>query len=383
VRITIPRWAQLILIPVAIFLALYFGRAASHAVFVFLISAIVALLLNPVVLGLQKIRCPRWLGVPLVYLAFLAVVVVLIIFLGPPLARQFQRLLKGIPGWLDSLNASLGTLQTWLANHNIKVNLQFNTSSIVNWVQSHGSQSVGALFSVGRSLVGMIVNFLLTVVISFYMLIDGKRIFRFLSKLAPGEPPVSQTYVTGLQSAFSRYVRGQALLGAALGVAVGLAMWIFSWGVVGVWPEGGQYALLFGFWAAVTEVIPYVGPWLGAIPPVIAAFFHSPSAALWVIGAFVIIQQLEGHVLAPNIVGTSVGVHPLIVIFALLAGAQIGGLLGMLASLPLLAMLRHTMHFYDFKLSHAPWVADDGIVLLPAKSSHPPPKTEKIEETQE
>jgi predicted PurR-regulated permease PerM len=380
VRITIPRWAQLILIPVAIFVALYFGRAASHAVFVFLISTIVALLLNPVVRALGKIRCPRWLGVPLVYLAFLAVVVVAIIFLGPPLVHQFQRLIGGIPGWLDSLNATLGTWQTWLASHNINVTLQFNTSSIVSWVQSHGTQSVGALFSVSRSLIGMIINFLLTIVISFYMLIDGRRIFRFLSRLAPGEPAVSEEYVMGLQSAFSRYVRGQALLGAALGVAVGLAMWIFSWGLVGIWPQGGQYALLFGFWAAITEVIPYVGPWLGGIPPVIAAFFHSPAAALWVIAAFVVIQQLESHILAPNIVGTSVGVHPLIVIFALLAGAQIGGILGMLASLPLLAMLRHTLTFYQFRFSHAPWVADDGIVLLPAKSGLPPPKAEKPEE---
>jgi predicted PurR-regulated permease PerM len=102
-------------------------------------------------------------------------------------------------------------------------------------------------------------------------------------------------------------------------------------------------------------------------------------AALWVIGAFVVIQQLEGHVLAPNIVGTSVGVHPLAVIFALLAGAQIGGILGMLASLPLLAMLKHTLTFYQLKMSHAPWVADDGIVLLPAKSSAPSPKTDKPE----
>ena len=96
-RITIPRWVQLVLIPVAIFLALYFSRAASHAVFVFLISAIVALLLNPVVLAMGRVRCPRWLAVPVVYLAFVAVVVVLIVFLGPPLVRQFQRLFDAHP----------------------------------------------------------------------------------------------------------------------------------------------------------------------------------------------------------------------------------------------------------------------------------------------
>jgi len=374
VRITVPRWIQLVLIPVAILVALYFSRAASHAVFVFLISAMVALLLNPLVLALGHVRCPRWLGVPVVYLAFLAVIAVIIIFLGPPLIRQFQRLFEAIPGWLDSLNGLLADLQAWLATHNIDVNLRLNTTDIVNWLQVHGAQSIGTLFSVGVSVLGMIVNFFLTVVISFYMLIDGKRVFRFVCRLAPGDTQVKEDYTRGLQTAFSRYVRGQALLGATIGLACGLAIWILSWDVVGVWPEGGQYALLFGFWAGVTEVIPYVGPWIGAVPPVLVAFFHSPIAALWVIIIFFVIQQLESHILAPNIVGSSVGVHPLVVIFALLAGAQIGGILGMVAALPLLAMLRHTLTFYDFRMSRAPWAGDDGIALIPARSGAPPPR---------
>lgn len=379
-RITIPRWVQLVLIPVAVFLALYFGKAASHAVFVFLMSAIVALLLNPLVLGMGKLKCPRWLAVPIVYAAFVAAVVVAFVFLGPPLIRQFQRLFDAIPGWLDSLNGLLADLENWLAGHGIEVSLQINTRDIVNWLQSHGAESLGTLVSVGWNVVGALVNLFLTVVVSFYMLIDGKRIFRFVCRLAPGEPEVRERYVRGLQSAFSRFVRGQALLGATVGLACGLAIWILSWDMVNVWPEGGQYALLFGVWAGVTEVIPYIGPWLGAVPPVIAAFFHSPWAALLVIIVYFVIQQLESHILAPNIVGSSVGVHPLVVIFALLAGAQIGGILGMIASLPLLAMLKHTVTFYDFKISRSPWAGDDGIVLIPARSGTPPPRRIRLEE---
>ncbi len=373
-RITIPRWVQLILIPIAIFLALYFARAASHAVFVFLISAIVALFLNPVVLAMGRLKFPRWLAVPVVYLVFIGVIVVIVVFLGPPLVRQFQRLFNAIPAWLTSLNGLLADLQAWLATNNIEVNLKINTSDIVNWLQTHGSQSLGALVTVGWSVVGFVANLFLTIVISFYMLIDGRRLFRFFCRVSPGEPAVKEGYVVGLQSAFSKFVRGQALLGATIGLACGLAIWILSWDVVGVWPEGGQYALLFGVWAGVTEVIPYIGPFLGAVPPVIAAFFHSPIAALTIIIIFFVIQQLESHILAPNIVGSSVGVHPLLVIFALLAGAQIGGILGMIASLPILAMLKHTMTYYDFKMSRAPWAGDDGIVLIPARSGAPPPR---------
>lgn len=377
VRIIIPRWVQMILIPVAIFVALYFSRAASHAVWVFIVSTIVALLLNPAILYMNRIKVPRWLAVPIVYLVFLAAVVLVIVFLGPPLVGQLQRLFEAIPGWLDSLNKLLGDLEGWLATRGIDTTLHINTSDIVRWLRTHGTESLGTLLTLGWSVLGALVNLVLTVIVSFYMLIDGKRIFRFLCRVVPGEPGVKEAYVRGLQTAFSKYVRGQALLGATVGLACGLAIWILSWDIVGVWPEGGQYALLFGFWAGVTECIPYVGPWLGAVPPVIAAFFHSPLTALIVIIIYFVVQQLESHILAPNIVGSSVGVHPLLVIFALLAGAQIGGFLGMLAALPLLAMVRHTLIFYEFKMSKASWAGDDGIALIPARSGAPLPRMVK------
>ena len=234
-RITIPRWVQLVLIPVAIFLALYFARAASHAVFVFLISAIVALLLNPVVLAMGRVKCPRWLAVPVVYLAAIGIVVLIFIFLGPPLVRQFQRLFDAIPGWLDSLNGLLGDLETWLASHNIDVNLQINTSDIVNWLQTHGSQSVGALVTVGWSVVGFIVNLFLTVVVSFYMLIDGKRLFRFFCRLAPGGEPGVQEGLRARAAGRLQQVRARAGSARARPSA---------------WPAGSPSGSSAGTWSA-------------------------------------------------------------------------------------------------------------------------------------
>jgi predicted PurR-regulated permease PerM len=271
----------------------------------------------------------------------------------------------------------LADLEGWLASHNIDVNLHVNTSDIAAWLQDRGAESIGTIVSFGRDVAGVVVNLFLAVVVSFYMLIDGNRIFRFICRLAPGEPRAKEDYVRGLQKAFSRYVRGQVVLGATIAVCCGLAIWVLSWDKVGVWPEGGQWALLFGVWAGVTEIIPYVGPFLGAVPPVLAAFFYSPWAALIVAIAYFVIQQLESHILAPNIVGSSVGVHPLLVIFALLAGAQIGGILGMIAALPILAMLKHTFTFYDFKFSKASWAGDDGVALVSVESSAPPSRRSK------
>ncbi len=377
VRISIPRWVQLIVIPLAIVFALYFGRAASHAVFVFLMSAIVALLLNPLAMAAGRIKCPRWLAVPLVYIIFIAAIVLIFVYLGPPLIDQLQKLFDEIPDWLGQLNNQLADLERWLAKRHIQANLQINTGDIGDWLKTHGAESVGAIISVGRGVVSAVVNLFLTIVVSFYMLIDGKRIYRWLCSLVPGDQNSRQSYISGLQGAFSRYVRGQFFLGLVVAFCSWLVLWIFSWKSVGIWPDGGQWALLFGVWAGVTEVIPYVGPFLGAAPPVIAAAFFSPWAGLAVAIAYLVIQQLEGHVLAPNIVGNSVGVHPLLVIFALLAGAQIGGILGMIAALPILAMLKHTFTFYDFKFSRAPWIGDDGVAAVPAAPADSPPSGER------
>ena len=116
-----------------------------------------------------------------------------------------------------------------------------------------------------------------------------------------------------------------------------------------------QYALLFGAWVAVTELIPYLGPWLGAIPPVLYALVVHPLSALWVALLFLGIQQLEGHVVVPKVMGSALRLHPLLVIFGLLAGGEIYGLPGVLVALPLLAAGRAIWEFFSERVVLEPW----------------------------
>jgi predicted PurR-regulated permease PerM len=375
VQVTIPRWAQAVLIPVAILVGILVIRIASHAVFVFLFAALFSLLLNPLVEAMRRARVPRAISVPLVYLSALAVVVVLVAIAVPPLVSQAGNLIKRIPDFTTAGDRWLARLQIFLAQRHINVDLPSIVTKVTDWLQTEMPKSVGTIFNLGKGVASSIVSFLLVVVISFYMLIDGRRIHRFLVRVLPGGPETSEAYLTGVQASFTRYVKGQFLIGLAVGLSSGVGMWILGWNVVNIWPEGAQYALLFGVWAGVTEVIPYLGPWLGALPPAILALFHSPAACVWVLLVFGAVQQIEGHVLVPNIMGTTVGVHPLVVIFALLAGAQVGGIIGMLAVLPILAILRHTLDFYDLRLSRAAWIVDDGIALpaLPERRPRRPP----------
>ena len=153
-------------------------------------------------------------------------------------------------------------------------------------------------------------------------------------------------------------------------------MWLL--GVVGVFPNGGKYALFFGIWAGVMEALPYLGPVLAAIPPTIVALFESPTAALWVIVVFVLIQEIEGHILVPVIMGGRFRVHPLIVIFAVLAGGEIHGITGMLLAIPLIPLAKETVVFLRPRVSFERWcfavrgVVDDALDTTPGASPAPP-----------
>jgi predicted PurR-regulated permease PerM len=130
-------------------------------------------------------------------------------------------------------------------------------------------------------------------------------------------------------------------------------MWLL--GVLGWVPEADKYALLFGSWVGLTELIPYLGPWLGAVPPFVYALVVHPISAIWVTLLFLFIHQIEGHVVVPNVMGSALRLHPLLVIFGLLAGGEIYGLPGVFVALPLLAAGRASWEFFSERIALEPW----------------------------
>ena len=125
--------------------------------------------------------------------------------------------------------------------------------------------------------------------------------------------------------------------------------------MTGIVPGADHYALLFGAFAAITELIPYLGPWLGAIPAVIYALVVDPLSAVWVVLLFLFIHQIEGHVVVPNVMGSALRLHPLLVIFGLLAGGAIYGFPGVLVALPFLAACRAAWEFFAERVALEPW----------------------------
>src|SRR5437868_7116810 len=368
VTIQIPRWAQLVLLPLLLLLVWTVAGAVRHVLFLFLVALLIALLLNPLVRGLGRARIPRGLAVALVYLAFAAVVALAILALATVVVQQTRSAAHRVDAYftVDSGHPSrtgaqqdLARFQRWLDhNHLSSVHVQRQGEKFLNQVGTKDVQRYTSKALRWAEGAGLTVVALLVVVVSIYMLLDMQRLTDAADRRFP--PRDGDGLIVRMEQAVASYVKGQFLLSLIIGVSVGVGLWIL--GMVGLMPHGGKYAAAFGAWAGVTELIPYVGPWLGALPPVLYALVQHPLSALWVTLLFLGIQQLEGHVVVPNVMGRSLRLHPLLVIFGLLVGGEIYGFPGILVALPLLVACRAVWVLFSERIEFATWPAGEPVV---------------------
>jgi predicted PurR-regulated permease PerM len=369
-RIRVPRWVQLVGLPLLLVLAWLLANAAAHIVFLFMVAGLVALLLDPLVRALQHLRLPRGLSVAFVYLLFAAALVLIIVAIATAVVTQTKTAANRFNDYFTHPHGTAGQtsadrdvdrLQRWLNAHHLKsVKIQQRGHRLVRQIRQRDVGKYthkivtfveGAAISIGKTLFSV----LLLLVVSIYMLLDMERLGRAIDRRFPPRPGEA-SLLRSMESALASYVRGQAALSLIIGASAGIGLWILA--MVGLLPHGQQYALLFGAWVAVTEIIPYLGPWLGAIPPFVYALVVHPLSALWVALLFLGIHQIEGHVVVPNVMGNALRLHPLLVIFGLGAGFELYGLPGALVALPLLAVGRALWEFFGDRISLEPWTGE-------------------------
>jgi predicted PurR-regulated permease PerM len=360
-RVVVPRWVQLVVLPLALLALWALARAAGKVFVVFVVAALIALILNPAVAFLQRSRLPRGLAVLTVYLAFFLTLAGIGFLLANPIFHQVQSFTHNLPKLVHEAST-----QSWLNRHGVHVKFKNQGKTALQTIQEKLAKSAGSIASFGGGLItevaSAIFDLVLIFVLSVYMLLYGERIGRLVRRAMPdGDGTPADDYPTLAQHAVSRYVGGQLLFSFVMGASTGLALYIF--GVIGIFPAGQKYAVAFAMFYGVMELIPYIGPILGAVPPVLVALLSDPISALWVGLLFVGLQQLEGHVVAPQIFGHTLRINPLLVIFALLLGLQLYGVVGALVALPILAVLRETFVYLSRHLTFESWERSPGKLL--------------------
>lgn len=378
--LVVPRWVQLVTLPIALLALWALARAAGVVLLVFIVAAVIALILNPMVAVLQRGHLPRGLAVAVVYLAFFAFLTVGGFLLANPIADQVAAFQSDVPRLIDDANASLADLQRTFDDEGIGIEIQAQGQTALQTLQEQVLEGSGEVVSFTgellRVLVEISIQLVLVLVLSIYMLVYGPRIGELVrSVMPPGDGTPEDDYPTRVQKAVSGYVRGQLLFSTLMGLSAGAALWVF--GTLGIFEEGKTYALAFGVFFGLMELIPFVGPILGALPPIIVALLDDPLTALWVALLFLALQQLEGHVVAPQVFSYALRINPLLVIFALLFGAEIYGIIGALIALPIAATLRETVLYLRRHLVFEPWASAPPLTLGPPGGPPGDPEAEE------
>jgi putative heme transporter len=379
----IPRWIQLVVLPVLLILAFFLAKTLGHVLFLFLTASVIAFTLNPLVRDLTRVKVPRAPAVLIVYTIFVAVVLALLIAVGIVAFDQARNAADRIDEYVTeeqtanqtAAELDIDRLQAWLDDHGlerIQIREQVNdwldslsAGEISGYAQDAISFAQGAAFSFVVALFSLI----LIVVISIYMLLDMQRLEHSIDSRFPphGGTPLTQR----IEGALWGYLKGQAILSTVIGTSAGVGMYVL--GATGLVEGAQEYALLFGLWTAFIEVIPYIGPWLSAVPPAIYALFADPPwGIVWVGLLFLFIYQVEGHIVVPNVMASALRLHPLLVIFGLLAGGELYGIAGVLVALPTMAGGRAIWEFFRERVELEKW--EEGAQEVPVEVDIEPPR---------
>ncbi|MCX7779089.1 MAG: AI-2E family transporter [Patescibacteria group bacterium] len=298
-------------------LFLYFIR---DIILIFIVSLIIAAIFNPLVDWLEKKKISRGAATILIYFIFLFLLVGLLILIVPSLTKDLEFLGTKISSYYSILRSLFGRAQEILPK---------DLSLFSSWQTGLSSLTRG-VFSLLGDVANAILAIFLILIISFYLVVEKEAIAKFFLSFIPEKRHQFVSRLISLsQKNLSNWGWGMLILMLFIGVLTYLGLLILE----------VRYALFFAIIAGLTEVIPRIGPFLGAVPAVVLTFFQAPIKAIFVALLYFLIQQIEGSIVVPQVMKKAVGLNPIVVILVLLIGAKIGGILGAIIAVPVTAVI--------------------------------------------
>lgn len=302
------------------FLMLY---VLQDVIIIFLFSIIIASAVNPFASWLDSKGFPRLLGVLILYLTMFGLVVFILSLVVPYFASETSQLSSTLPKIVEKLSSSLEDVQQGSPQY---FDFVSEVQNILDSFSVYLQQSAQSVIGIIISIFGGVMSFVAIVIIAFYLSVMKGGIEGFIQAVVPA---THEAYAMGLwkrsEQKVGRWLQGQLLLALIIGLTV----------YIGLSFMGIKFALILGILAMALEIVPMVGPVLAAIPAVFLAFLQDPTLGLWVLLFYIVVQQLENHILVPIVLGKTTGLNPIVVIMALLIGNQFAGISGMILSVPL------------------------------------------------
>ncbi|HEX9711774.1 MAG TPA: AI-2E family transporter [Actinomycetota bacterium] len=301
------------------------------------IALVVTYLLNPIVGILVRRGMRRGWAVLLIYLVFLMVVGVILGLLIPVIAHQVSGFIDAVPGYVQDI---VDAINRFAARRNLDFRLDISSEQISDVITDNRETIISFLGGVG-SVAGQILHILISIVIgiilSVYLLLDLPKIQHSVMAVVPDERRAEvRDLAERVGSALGGFFRGQLFVALFVGVASAIGLTLIKL----------PFAVLIGLIAGIFNLVPLIGPFLAAVPAVLVALLSDhPSRAIWALVVLLVVQQIDNHIISPNVMGRTVRLHPVTVMLALLVGATIAGILGMLVVIPGVAAAKIVITF--------------------------------------
>lgn len=331
-----PRRLALLGLTGAFFLALLWGavryrEALSVVLTPFLVSLALAYLLSPAVAMMERRRISRTASIISLYLVFAIVVLIFCVRVMPPLLDDLQKLAMELPRYAVRLQEIIDYLQENYRRFNLPPNIREIVDNNIAGMERALSAQLERTYSFLLGLFSRVLLLLLVPVLTYYLLRDEEPLKKRLVQAIPGAARPRFLAACGeINKALGSFIRGSILVSLVVGLLSYTAFIII----------GLDFPLILAFIAGITNLIPFIGPIIGAIPVLMVSLLESPLQAFRALALIVIVQQVESQFIYPLIIGRSTGFHPLVVILTLLVGARLFGFAGLLLAMPVAIILR-------------------------------------------
>ena len=327
-------------------------RSAFNVLMPFVLGALLAFILNPAVrkvmqflekvCHVRSLKLRKLLAIAITYIIFLGFITVTIFGIVPQVANSIIELINNIPASINYIYDLLDILKEHFPSLDI-AGLEKATNdtipTLLNTLKDFATNLIPAIYTISMYIVNWIVDIVIAIIVSVYMLSDKKQLRNSCKAMVYAFVPQKwvQILVEVLQECnnlFSSFVIGKAIDSLIIGILCFILMNIFRL----------PYAVLISVIVGITNMIPYFGPFIGAIPGILILLIVSPIKALVFLILILCLQQFDGLILGPKILGNSTGLRPLWIIIAITVGGTVGGVLGMFLGVPIVAFLRYLMN---------------------------------------
>ncbi|MED3645332.1 AI-2E family transporter [Halalkalibacterium halodurans] len=297
-----------------------------------IIAGILYYLFRPIV-GLLSKKLNRGLSILILFLMIIGAFTAFSLIVGPELQRQFQSLYNNLPTLINQVRDTFIALQSNELFNRFQESETFQPEEMISRFVNSLNDIIGTIGANITGFIGALANFFIILVlvpfILFYLLKEGEKLpVQLLKLFNKKQQHEGRLILADMDKMLSSYIQGQIIVSFCVGILCYIAYLII----------GLDYALILALVAMFTNVIPFVGPWIGTFPAVIVAFIDSPLTALIVVIVVVVIQQIESNLISPQVMGKKLAIHPITIIFILLVAGRFAGVVGMLLAVPTYAV---------------------------------------------